>query len=153
MAALSVAALGLTLVRCGAGARDRVVVSGGDSTPLSERADPSPYDGIEDRTAIVAYEFGRCDADSDCSLVGCGGGMCGSESEPAVCAESAVSACLARVGPGACGCVEGVCRWARTAPVLQCARYEDEPPESRGRYRGPGPYDEYPLRSGAGGVP
>lgn len=129
------------------------VVSGGDSTPIAEREAPSPYDALEDRTAIVAYEFGRCSTNADCGLVGCGGAMCGSEDTASVCVESPVSLCLAQVDPGACGCVEGVCRWARNAPVLQCARYGDEPPENRGRYRGPGPYGEYPLRNSDGDGP
>ncbi len=134
--------LGL-LAGCGAEA----VISAGSSTPLAVRTAPGPFDGLRDRTAIPAFEYGACDSDFDCAPRGCEGAVCATIDDPAVCSVDPVSTCLARVGAQHCGCVEGVCRWARSAPVLQCARLGADPAGNRG-FRGVEPDEPYPIRLG-----
>ena len=139
-------ALAAALVSCSSPELRGPVVNAGPSTPLSERAAPGPFDGLEEQTAIVAFEFGQCAVDADCAAVACGGAVCGPVAdEPAVCAMSRVGECLAKAPSSSCGCVEGVCRWARHAPVLLCATMDDPPAGNRG-FRNPGSLEEYPLR-------
>lgn len=136
--------LTLSVVACAGGARAPLVTAGAP-TPLSERDGSDPFAWIEERTPIVAYEFGQCEQDADCAPRGCGGAMCSTDDEPAVCLHSPVSECLARVPASSCGCVEGVCRWARDANVLLCSIQDDPPAGNRG-FRNDARNDEYPLR-------
>jgi hypothetical protein len=121
-------------------------VGAGSSVPIAERASSGPFDGLEEQTAIVAFEFGACEVDADCAALSCGGAVCGPlEDEPAVCAMSRVGECLSNVPSSSCACVEGACRWSRHAPVLLCATMDDPPAGNRG-FRNPGRLEEYPLR-------
>lgn len=119
-------------------------VNAGDSTPTSERETPDPFARIIDRTPVVAFEVGRCEQDADCMPQGCDDAVCAAEGIPATCVTDRISACLSEVDRNACGCVEGVCRWARTNQVLACARLANDVSETR-------PYEgaqgtEYPWR-------
>lgn len=98
-------------------------VNAGDSTPVAEREDGDNYARIIDRTPIVAFEYGRCETDDDCAPRGCDNAVCSPDGYAATCISDQVSHCLAEVPRTSCGCTdEGVCRWARDMPVLQCAR-------------------------------
>lgn len=97
------------------------VVNSGDSTPISEREDGIAWDGIRDRTAVVAYEVGRCESDDDCIPRGCDDAVCSPEGTELTCMTSRVGVCLAAIGRQGCLCNEGVCRWARTPRVMECA--------------------------------
>jgi eight-cysteine-cluster-containing protein len=125
-------------------ARSAPVISAGAATPLSERSD-DPYARLEDRTVVPAYEFGACERDIDCAPRGCGGAVCSPEDVPAVCMTGPVAECFSEVQPSACGCVDGACRWARTAPVMQCAVVGGDRPTNR-PFRGVDPPEMYPIR-------
>lgn len=134
----------LAVIGCASGAHAPLVTAG-SSEPLSERASVDPFAHLEEQTPVGAYEYGRCSTNADCAPRGCGGAMCSTDEEPAVCLHSAVSECLAQVPSTDCGCVEGVCRWARSANVLLCSIQDDAPAGTRG-FRNPGIEAEYPLR-------
>lgn len=120
------------------------VVSAGDSTPASLRPE-DPFARLDDRTPVAAYEFGSCTTDAQCAASSCGGAMCAPVWESGgVCQTSRVQACLAQVDNGQCGCVEGYCRWARSAPVMQCAQ-GDERAGTRS-FRGAPERELYPVR-------
>ncbi len=120
------------------------VVNAGDSTPAAERP-ADPFARVDDRTDVVAYEFGRCEFDTDCVLDACEGSMCAPRGEDAICLVTPVSDCLATVDASMCGCNEGFCRWARTAPVLICAQLGSERAGTR-PFRGTDPDAWYPTR-------
>lgn len=104
------------------------VVNAGPSDPSWPRP---PVSAQTDRTDLPAWEFGQCASDLDCAPRGCASAMCTSDETPAVCAESAVGACLATIPAARCGCVEGVCRWARSVEVMQCAHRAGPRPQTR----------------------
>lgn len=123
----------------------RYPVNAGDSTPVSERGDDDAYARIIDRTPIVAFEYGRCEADSDCLPRGCDNAVCSPDGFASTCVTDEVSACLAKVPTSQCGCTdEGVCRWTRNMQVMQCARIVIEGSESRPYDGGEG--EAYPWR-------
>lgn len=95
-----------------------IVVNGGPSDPAHHE---DALSMVRERTSIIGYEFGTCESDFDCEPRGCNGAMCSPDIRAAVCIDDAVAACLRQVGPSACGCVDGVCRWSRTPPVLACS--------------------------------
>jgi len=120
------------------------VVSAGDSTPAELRPD-DPFARLDDRTPVAAYEFGSCTTDAQCATSLCGGATCAPVWESGgVCQTSRVQECLASVDDGQCGCVEGYCRWARSAPVMQCAQ-GDERAGTRS-FRGAPARELYPVR-------
>lgn len=122
------------------------VVSAGIATPAEERAD-DPFARLEDRTAVPAFEFGVCTTDSDCAPTGCDGSICSPNDEPSICMTGPLAECFAAIPAEHCGCNEGVCRWDRTAPVLQCAVFGEDPPTNRPR-TGTDPPEMYPIRVG-----
>lgn len=103
------------------------LVNGFSSRPFEGRSEADPYRQLPDRTLVVAYEVGQCTTDADCVTEACGGATCAPANETPLCAPSAVGDCLASLKGNGCGCIEGVCRWHREAPVLACAR-RGEPP-------------------------
>lgn len=120
-------------------------VNAGDSTPVSEREVQDAYARITDRTAIVAFEYGRCETDADCLPRGCDNAVCAPEGIMNTCVTDTVSACLANVPTESCGCTdEGVCRWTRNNLVLQCARIATEDNDTRPYGGGEG--EAYPWR-------
>jgi hypothetical protein len=121
----------------------QVVVNAGPSVPSMIPMEAGPH--LTEHSAVVAYEYGLCEDDADCTPVGCGGAVCASDSDPAVCLISDVSACMARVTPTDCGCVFGACRWARSAEVLQCSGLAEPITGDRG-FRRLHPLEEYPAR-------
>lgn len=113
-----VAAILLMGLAQGCGIRGKVVVSSRSAMPVESRENPTPYDGMVDQSAIVAYEFGLCETDLDCST---SAGFCSTAELPASDLRGPVSECLERVPAEHCACVEGACRWRRVAPTMQCA--------------------------------
>ena len=108
------------------------VVNAGDSTPVDQREDGTPFDRILDLTPIVAFEAGRCESDADCVPQGCDNAVCAAQGTTTTCVVDRVSACLAEVSSSSCGCTdEGVCRWTRTNEVLYCARIMNDVSETR----------------------
>lgn len=121
----------LLLTGCFANKPPKTVVNAGDSTPIEEREGAVRWEGVPDRTAVVAYEVGHCETDRDCLPRGCDGAVCSPEQMPLTCMTSAVGRCLATVGVSDCGCNEGVCRWVRSPRVLECAAVATERPGTR----------------------
>lgn len=121
------------------------VVNAGDSTPVAQRENGSPFDRITDRTPIVAFEYGRCAVDSDCAPRGCDNAVCAPEGVAGTCVVDDISACLSQVRASSCGCTdEGVCRWTRDVEVMQCARRMNGVSESRAYSGAEG--ESYPWR-------
>ena len=119
------------------------VVNSGVSTPIDERSGAEPWDGLPERTAVVAYEFGTCESDSDCQLRACNEAVCSPAEEPAICEVTPVGECLATLNEDFCGCNDGVCRWDRRPEVFQCAAAGRVDPQTRG-YEGAAD-DWYPV--------
>jgi len=108
--------IGLLMISC-ASPSTRAVANvgpaGGDET--------DPFTRIRDRTALVGHEFGICSTDADCVVEGCDRSVCAPPGETSTCVASDVATCLATIDPNLCGCHQGACRWARTAPTLMCS--------------------------------
>lgn len=94
---------------------------------------------------VPAYEFGLCETSRDCRPRGCGGAVCSTNEEPAVCSADPVAECFAAIPSAYCGCFDGACRWERTAPVMQCAIVGADRPSNRPVPGNDDP-DMYPIR-------
>lgn len=114
MPQLIIVALLALLSSCG----PSIVINSGPSDPDRHHDSLSM---VRERTSIIGYEFGLCDSDDDCAPRACGGSVCSPNQAPAVCVNDEVAACLSRVPEGACGCNDGVCRWARSPQVMACS--------------------------------
>jgi len=116
----------------------RYPVNSHDSTPVSQREDGNEYARIKDRTAIVAFEYGRCETNADCAPRGCDHAVCAPAGLEATCISDEVSLCLGDLPTSLCGCTdEGVCRWTRNNLVMECANLQVEKTQTR-------PYDGAP---------
>ncbi len=124
---LALAMLLLLPFSAGCQLNQQPLVNGFSSKPFDPATETDPYRQLPDRTLVVAYEVGQCSEDADCVTTACGGATCAPADESPLCAPSAVGDCLASLRGKGCGCIEGVCRWHREAPVLACAR-RGEPP-------------------------
>jgi hypothetical protein len=127
---------------CG-GPETRVVVTAGSSEPPADRVPYDPFATIVDRSPVTAWEFGACVDDRDCVSDACEGAACAPLGEVGACLDSPVGECLVSIDDSLCACVEGACRWARVAPVLECGRREEPADANRG-FRGYEP-DWYPI--------
>ena len=98
--------------------------------PLSS---PDPFAVLEDRSPVVAYEYGLCTTDADCVASSCGGAACTASDviDRGICVENRIAACLASLDGQGCGCIDGTCRWARNAATMQCALRETHRPGTR----------------------
>lgn len=122
-----------------------VLVTAGSPLPAQERPG-DPFATLSDRTGVGGYEFGRCSDERDCEPRECGGGVCAPIAESdGVCRSNDVTACLGSIDRSLCGCVDGYCRWARTAPVLHCASLAGDPAGTL-PFAGAQPTDLYPVR-------
>jgi len=137
---LAGAAVSALVATCG----PQAVVSSGSASPPAD----DPFGRMEQRIAAVAYEFGLCEHDADCAPRGCGGAVCSTNDEPAVCNAGDVAACFATVPSQHCGCVDGACRWDRTAPVMQCSQLASERASNRPFRPVDGLGEMYPIRNG-----
>lgn len=136
----------LTLSGCIFAKESRYPVNSHDSTPVDEREDGNEYVRIKDRTPIVAFEYGRCESDSDCAPRGCDSAVCAPKGLENACISDSVSACLASLPSELCGCTdEGVCRWTRNTQVMECANIELEKAQPRA-YDGADENSTYPWR-------
>ncbi|MCB9521501.1 MAG: hypothetical protein H6700_12905 [Myxococcales bacterium] len=135
----------VAVVAIAVGCAPAPVVSSGSSTPPD--GPMAPFQRMNHDLAAVAFEFGLCEADADCAPRGCGGSICSPDDVPAVCEVNDVSECFARVPSAECGCVDGACRWARTAPVMQCSQLIADRPSNR-PFRSTDPPEMYPIRLG-----
>ena len=116
-------------------------ISAGPADDVSD-----PFARLEDRTVVPAYEFGLCQRDDDCAPRGCGAAVCSPSEEPAVCIDGAVAECFSALPPHHCGCNEGVCRWERVGPVMQCALLAAQRPTNRA-IEGAGSDERYPIQN------
>lgn len=124
----------------------RSVVNAGASTPLEQRESSNAWDGLNERSAVVAYEFGACESDADCAPRGCDGAVCSPDGFEGTCMTDPVASCLADLRGDGCGCVEGFCRWARSPQVMACSTIIAPRAGSRPYYGGEGeayPYAPY----------
>lgn len=124
----------------------RYPVNSHDSTPIDAREDGNEYARIKDRTAIVAFEYGRCETNADCAPRGCDSAVCAPAGLDATCISDQVSECLSELPSELCGCTdEGVCRWTRNNLVMECANLPLEHSQTR-PYDGTPPNATYPWR-------
>ena len=97
---------------------------GCSSTRMLERhraQSDDPFARITNDSPVHAWEFGSCDADSDCMPQGCHSAMCSPAVDDMQCIQGSImGACLSQVASAQCGCDNGMCRWTRSPEVMQC---------------------------------
>jgi len=86
------------------------------------RQQSDPFARISDQTPVHAWEYGNCETAADCMPQGCHEAVCSPAGAEGACIQASIlGACLSQVPDALCGCEAGVCRWARSPEVLQCA--------------------------------
>lgn len=97
---------------------------GCSSTRMLERhraQSDDPFARITNDSPVHAWEFGSCDADSDCVPQGCHSAVCSPAVADMQCIQGSIlGACLSQVASAQCGCEDGMCRWTRSPEVMQC---------------------------------